>query len=402
MKTGRGGNAPPVDAPDFELSPGHTLLLGELSRAARTEFGGLVQQMDDDGAWPTDGFSRFARMGILGATVEERFGGAGLDLFSSGLIGQALGRVDPALSTTWQSHDNLCVDNLARNATPDQAERYLPKLCSGEWVGSLAMTEPGAGSDALGGMATRAIRDGDSYVLNGTKTFITNSPIADVALVYARTDPDRGKHGISAFIVERTMPGFSAAAALDKMGIRGSPTGELYFDDCRVPAANLLGNENEGLGIMMSGLDVERAIYTMMITGMSERALELSIAYAKDRKQFGRPIGEFQMVQAKIAEMYAAVESMRTFSYRVLARCSSADRAQAGRGELHSLSAAALLHAAESASRVVDEAVQIHGGLGFMRETEVNRLYRAAKIQEIGAGTKEIRRLIIARELLAE
>jgi isovaleryl-CoA dehydrogenase len=249
-------------------------------------------------------------------------------------------------------------------------------------------------------MSTTARRDGDFYVLNGRKLFITNGPVADTLLVYAKTDTSLGPRGISAFIVERGMPGFGVAQKLDKMGFRGSPTAELLFDDCRVPVANRLGEESDGLAIVMGGLDLERAIVAMINVGMAERALQLAIDHACTRKQFGNRIGDFQLIQGKLAEMYVGVETAKSFCYRVLAQADALEKGGGGRGEIHKLTAAAILYAAESCTKVCSDAVQIFGGMGYMRETEVNRLYRASKLLEIGAGTTEIRKLIIARELL--
>ncbi|MGA2129347.1 MAG: acyl-CoA dehydrogenase family protein, partial [Xanthobacteraceae bacterium] len=260
----------------------------------------------------------------------------------------------------------------------------------------------GAGSDALGSMSTVARRDGDAYVLNGSKLYITNGPVADVLLVYAKTDRDRGAKGISAFVVEKGFAGFRVAQKLDKMGFRGSPTAELVFENCRVPAANLVGEENAGVAVVMSGLDLERAIVAMINLGMAERAFALALDYARTRKQFGRAIGEFQLIQGKLADMYTAIETMRTFCYRTLGEASELERGDGGRGEIHKLTAACLMYAAEACTRVITDAVQIFGGAGYMRETEINRLYRATKLLEIGAGTTEIRKLIIAGELMRE
>ncbi len=262
------------------------------------------------------------------------------------------------------------------------------------------MTEPGAGSDALGSMATTARRDGDDYVLNGRKLFITNGPVADVLLVYAKTAPERGNKGISAFIVENTFEGFSVAQKLDKMGWRGSPTGELLFDNCRVPAGNLVGEENGGAGIMMSGLDIERTIGAFYCLGMTQRALDLSVEQANTRQQFGKTIGNFQMVQAILADMYTDIETMRALTYQVGREILLVPAGEGGRGEIHKRSAAAVLHAGRASMRVLDNAVQLHGGMGFMRESEVNRLYRSGKVMEIGAGTNQVRQMIIAGELL--
>lgn len=264
------------------------------------------------------------------------------------------------------------------------------------------MSEPGAGSDALGSMATKAVRDGDNYILNGTKIWITNGPVADVLLVYAKTDPERGNGGISAFIVESSFPGFSVAQKLDKMGFRGSPLGELVFQDCVVPAANLVGRENGGAAVMMSGLDLERAWVSANAVGSAQRCLDLAVGYAKERKQFGAPIGSFQMIQDKLATMYTALETSRGLVYRSLAACNAVEAGQAGRGEIHKLCAAAFLASAKAATLCSDEAVQIWGGMGFMRDTEVNRLYRSAKAGEIAGGSVEVRKLIIAGELLKE
>jgi isovaleryl-CoA dehydrogenase len=389
-----------VASTNFDLSTEHRDLLDHITKGARAKFGALGERMDKDAWWPENGFRMLADLGLLGASVPKTYGGQGLDLFSAGLIGQALGRVEPSVATSWQSHDNLCVNNIYRNGSEYLRRTYLPGLCDGSLVGALGMTEPEAGSDALGGMRTRARRDCDDYVLDGSKIFITNGPIADVVLVYAKTAPELGNRGISAFVVERGFGGFRSGPTFDKMGIRGSPTGELFFDDCRVPARNMIGRENGGVGVMMSGLDIERAFCSMSVIGAAERAFDLALDYARTRRQFGQPIGNFQMVQAKLAEMYVALEAMKGVVYKALAACNDLASGQGGRGDIHALAAAAFMIAGENCMRISDEAVQIHGGMGFMREPEVNRLYRAAKIQEIGGGTKEIRRLIIARELL--
>jgi len=273
-------------------------------------------------------------------------------------------------------------------------------LISGEWVGALDLTEPGAGSDALGGMRTTARLDGDHYILYGGKTFISNGPVADVVLVYAKTAPERGAKGISAFIVEKGMPGFSASAKFRKMGWRGAPTGELVFDDCRVPAQNLVGVENSGVGIVMSGLNIERAFLALGIVGECQRCLDLAVEYAAQRKQFGQPIGTFQMVQAHLAEMFTEIEAARLLCYKALWACNDLELGGGGRGDIHLLTAAALLKVGQTNIMVVDKAVQIFGGNGFIWDTEINRHYRNAKITTIGGGTEEIRKIIIAQELL--
>ncbi len=386
----------------FRLTPDQQEILDQSARFAEKELLPLQARMDDEEWWPPQVMPALARMGFLGVTVAPGLGGAGGDFFTSGLIAQGLARFNPPVALSYVAHENLCLNNIARNGSDDIRQRYLPKLCDGTAIGALGLTEPGAGSDALGSMATTARRDGDDYVLNGRKLYITNGPIADVLLVYAKTDRQKGAKGISAFVVEKAFPGFQVAQKLDKMGFRGSPTAELVFDDCRVPARNLVGRENEGVAVVMSGLDLERAIVAMINVGMAERALALALDHARTREQFGRRIGEFQLVQGKLADMYTAVETMRTFCYRTLAEANDLELGGGGRGEIHKLTAAAILYAAEGCTRVITDAVQIFGGAGYMRETEINRLYRATKLLEIGAGTSEIRRLIIAGEMLRE
>jgi isovaleryl-CoA dehydrogenase len=384
----------------FDLSEEHVAILDAADRFARNELYPLAPRMDAEEWWPDEAFPKLGANGFLGVTAPPDYGGAGSDLLTSGLILQAFSRWNHALALSWVAHDNLCLNNIYRNADEAQRRRYLPDLCSGKAIGALGLTEPGAGSDALGSMRTTARRNGDHYVLNGTKLFITNGPVADVLLVYAKTDPDRGAKGISAFIVEAGFPGFKVAQKLTKMGFRGSQTGELVFDDCRVPAENLVGREHGGVAIVMSGLDLERAMIAPICLGVAERALELSIEYAKTRVQFGRPIGDFQMIQSRLAEMYVAVETMRVFTYRVLAAANELEVGGGGRGQIHALTAASVMYAADTMNKVLDHAVQIHGGSGYIWESEINRLFRATKLLEIGAGTTEVRKLIIAGELL--
>jgi len=384
----------------FALSADDRAVLEAADKFARKEFTPLSRRMDDEEWWPPDIFKKIGAAGFMGATVPAEHGGAGMDLFSSGLICQAFARWNPAIALSWAAHDNLCVNNIYRNANDEQRRRYLPGLCDGSKIGALGLTEPGAGSDALGSMRTTARRDGDHYVLNGTKLFITNGPVADVLLVYAKTAPERGPKGISAFIVEKNFPGFKVAQKLIKMGFRGSQTGELVFDDCRVPAANLVGKENEGVKIVMSGLDLERALVAELCVGIAERALELSVEYAKTRVQFGQPIGSFQMVQAMLAEMYTETEAMKAFVWRTLAEVNDLEIGGGGRGEAHKLTAASILFAGEVCNRVLGKAMQVHGGSGYIWESEINRLFRCIKILEIGAGTSEVRKIIIAEELL--
>ncbi len=384
----------------YELTEEQSRTLALADEFARKELAPLAKKMDDDELWPEGLFRRIGAAGYLGLTIPESEGGPGLDLFSSALAGQGFARWNPAVGLSWLAHENLCLNNIQRNASPEQKKRYLPGLADGTLVGALGLTEPGAGSDALGGMRTTARRDGDHYVLNGRKLFITNGSIADVLLVYAKTSPELGPKGISAFLVEKSAPGFSVAQKLIKMGFRGSPTAELVFDDCRVPVANRVGEENAGVAVVMSGLDLERAVSATLSIGIAERCLQLALDYARERKQFGRPIGEFQIIQAKLADMYTAIESMRLLAYKALAAVNVLEIGGGGRGGVHKLTAASILYCAEATSRVASDAVQIHGGSGYMWEMEVNRLYRACKLMEIGAGTSEVRRIIIAEELL--
>lgn len=322
-----------------------------------------------------------------------------MDLMGAGLVAEAFGYWNLNAAFIWGPHENLCLNNILRNGTPEQLDRFIPDLCAGRKVGALGLTEPGAGSYALGSMAMRAVRDGDDYVLTGRKMFISNGPVADLVLTYAKTAPELGPRGISAFVVETDTPGFSVGQVLNKMGWRGCPTGELVFEGVRVPAANRLGPENGGVGIVMSGLDIERAFLGLPYIGAAQRCLDLSLEHAATRRQFGKPIGAFQMVQAMLAEMYAEIEAARTFAYRALSACDGLASGEGGRGAIHQLTAASVLFGAEMIARVTDKAVQIHGGSGFVWETEVNRHYRNARIASIGGGTAEVRKLIIAEEL---
>jgi isovaleryl-CoA dehydrogenase len=384
----------------FRLTAGQQEILDQVDRFAAKSLHPLQIRMDNEAWWPEHVMPLLGTMGFLGVTAPASYGGAASDVFTCGLITQGIARWNHAIALSYVAHENLCLNNIARNASDALKARYLPDLCSGAAIGALGLTEPGAGSDALGGMATTAHRDGNRFVLNGRKLYITNGPVAHTLLVYAKTDKQAGAKGISAFIVERGFPGFQVAQKLDKMGFRGSTTAELVFDDCIVPAENLVGEENRGVGIVMSGLDLERAVVAMINIGIAERALDLALDYARTRQQFGRRIGEFQLVQGKLAEMYVGVETAKTFCYRVLAEVNELANGEGGRGEVHKLTASAILYAAETCSRVCADAVQIFGGAGYMRETEINRLYRATKLLEIGAGTTEIRKLIIGGELL--
>ncbi|MBC7282086.1 acyl-CoA dehydrogenase family protein [Hoeflea sp.] len=385
---------------NFALNDEQRAIIDHVDRVAREILHPLQEKMDAEEWWPEDLFKKMGELGLLGITAPVELGGSGQDEFTQALVSEILSKWNPAVGLSHGAHDNLCLNNLLRNGSQDQIDNYVPGLCNGTLVGALGLTEPGAGSDALGSMATTAVRDGDDYVLNGTKIYITNGPIADIVLVYAKTDKSKGAKGISAFIVETATLGFKVAQKLDKMGFRGSPTGELVFEDCRVPASNMIGLENTGVSVVMSGLDLERAMVASMCVGMSERALELALEYSQLREQFGKPISQFQMMQSKLAEIYVDVESARAMSYRALAACAGLPKGAGGRGEIHKLTAAACLYAAEAFNRSVTAACHIHGGSGYMQDTEINRLFRANKLLEIGAGTSEVRKIIIAEELL--
>lgn len=386
----------------FDLTPEHRAIYDAAFKYAQSELHPLLARMDDDDWYPDHLMAKLGADGYCGLTAPEALGGAGMDLISAGLVGEAFGYWNTNAAFIWGPHENLCLNNILRNGTEEQITRYVPDLCAGSTVGALGLTEPGAGSDALGSMALRAVRDGDDYVLTGRKMFISNGPVADVVLTYAKTAPDKGAKGISAFIVETAAPGFSVAQTLTKMGWRGCPTGELVFEGVRVPANNLLGTENAGVGVVMSGLDIERAFLSLPYIGAAQRCLDLSLDYAATRKQFGKPIGSFQMIQAMLAEMYTLIEASRTLSYRALAACDAMQHGDGGRGSIHKLCAATVLNGAEMIAKVTDMAVQIHGGSGFIWETEVNRHYRNARIASLGGGTTEVRKLIIAEELFRE
>ena len=389
-----------MTASQFTLTAEQQSLLDHADRFGREQLLPHAARMDNEEWWPQDVFKQFGELGFLGVTIPEQYGGAGMSMLEAGLVLQGFSRWNHALALSWVAHDNLCANNIYNNGSEYLREKYLPNLCSGEWIGCLGLTEPGAGSDALGSMRTKAIRDGDEYVLNGSKIYITNGPVADVCLVYAKTEPGKGSKGITAFVVETSWPGFKVAQKLDKMGFRGSQTAELVFEDLRVPVKNIVGKEHQGHQVVMSGLDFERSMIAPINTGIAERALDLSIDYAGTRQQFGKPIASFQMVQARIADMYVWAETMKTFCWKVLAEVSEVDETQAGRGEIHARTAASVMYCADMCNKVLDNAVQVHGGTGYIWESEINRLFRSTKLLEIGAGTTEVRKMIIAGELL--
>lgn len=377
---------------DFQLPEVERDLAEATRKLVRKEVAPLADRMDREDYFPRELFLRLGEQGLLGITLHESHGGLGQSYLAQAVVLEEIARASPALALSVGAHSNLCADNLSRNGSERLREAYLPDLATGRAVGALGLTEPDAGSDAVS-IRTRADRKGGNWVLNGTKQFITNGPVADTLLVYAKTNPSAGAKGISAFVVPARTPGFSVSRSLDKMGMRGSPTGELAFRDCEVPADHLVGEENGGVGVMMSGLNIERAVLAGIPLGIMAECLERSLDYARQRKQFGRRIGEFELIQEKLANMHALLEASRLLTYRALESVGHDRR----RSEA---SATALTFASEASTRVALEAIQIHGGNGYMRDLPLERLARDAKLLEIGAGTSEIRRLIVARELL--
>ena len=385
----------------FDLTSDQRQLFEHADRIGKEKLLPLAERMDNEEWWPEDLFAELGSLGFLGVTVPEKYGGVGLGLLESGLILQAFSRWNHAVGLSWVAHDNLCLNNIYRNGSEEIREQYLPNLCSGKWTGCLGLTEPGAGSDALGSMRTRAELDGDHYVINGSKLYITNGPVADVCLLYAKTQQDAGSKGITAFVVDTKTPGFKVAQKLTKMGFRGSQTAELVFEDMVVPRRNIVGIEHQGHQVVMSGLDYERAAIAPINVGVAERALELAVDYAKTRTQFDQPISQFQMIQSRIADMYVWVETMKTFCWQVLEEAQNVDETQAGRGQIHARTAASVMYCADMCNKVLDSALQIHGGSGYIWESEINRLFRSTKLLEIGAGTTEVRKMIISGEVLA-
>lgn len=378
----------------------HQQIYDMVYRYSRDELHGLCGRMDREDWFPEEKFRSLHEVGLLGTSVPAEYGGQGLGYLEQCLITEAMSYWNPTLGAGWLGTENVCAHNIVRNASDALKQKYLPGFSDGSIIGALGLTEPGAGSDALGSMATTARRDGDKYIINGRKMFITMGPVAEVILLYAKTDPGKGPRGVSAFVFETKTPGFKVAQKLAKMGWRGIPTAELVFDECEVPVENIIGTENGGIGVVMSGLNMERVMMCFHMLGVAQRALDISVDYASQRKQFGKAIGEFQLIQGIVADMYTDIQSMRALSYQMVKEVHDLEVGGGGRGEVHMRTSAAMLHAGRALMRVVDNGVQVHGGTGYILESEINQLYRIGKLMEIGAGTNQIRQIIIAKELL--
>ena len=379
---------------NFNLGEEIDMLRDSVYQFCQAELAPRAEQIDRDNEFPMDMWKKFGDMGLLGITVEEQYGGSNMGYLAHTIAMEEISRASASVGLSYGAHSNLCVNQISKNGSREQKLKYLPKLCSGEHIGALAMSEPNAGSDVVS-MKLAAVKDGDEYVLNGNKMWITNGPDAHTYVIYAKTDVHGGSKGITAFIVERDYPGFSRHQKLDKLGMRGSNTCELVFQDCRVPAENILGGEGRGVAVLMSGLDYERTILSGGPVGIMQACMDVVVPYLHDRKQFGQAIGEFQLMQGKVADMYTELSACRAFLYAVAAAC---DRGQESRKD----AAAVILYTAEKATQMALQAIQTLGGNGYINEYSTGRLLRDAKLSEIGAGTSEVRRMLIGRELFNE
>ncbi|HBP31551.1 MAG: isovaleryl-CoA dehydrogenase [Advenella sp.] len=384
---------------NFDLGQDLDMLRDAVADFAKAEIAPRAAQLDRDDQFPMDLWKKFGDLGVLGMTVSEEYGGANLGYLAHMIVMEEFSRASASVALSYGAHSNLCVNQLHRNGTEAQKQKYLPKLISGEHIGALAMSEPGAGSDVVS-MKLRAEKKGDRYVLNGTKMWITNGPDADTLVVYAKTDPQANAKGITAFIIEKGFKGFSVAQKLDKLGMRGSHTGELVFENCEVPEENILGQLNGGVKVLMSGLDYERAVLAGGPLGIMQAVMDITVPYVHERQQFGQAIGQFQLIQGKMADLYTTLQASRAFCYTVGKHL---DRLGDGHvREVRKDCAAVILYCAEKATWMAGEGIQILGGNGYINEYPTGRLWRDAKLYEIGAGTSEIRRMLIGRELFNE
>jgi isovaleryl-CoA dehydrogenase len=386
----------PNVAPSFNFDLGETadMIRTTARDFSQDEIAPRAAEIDRSNQFPRDLWPKMGAIGLHGITVEEEFGGSGLGYLEHCIALEEVSRASASVGLSYGAHSNLCVNQIRRNGSAEQKRKYLPKLISGEHVGALAMSEPGAGSDVVS-MKTRAEKKGDRYVLNGSKMWITNGPVAETLVVYAKTDPNAGTRGITAFLIEKGMQGFKPAQKLDKLGMRGSDTSELVFEDCEVPEDNVLGHVGRGANVLMSGLDYERVVLAAGPLGIMQAALDVVIPYVHDRKQFGQPIGTFQLVQGKLADMYVMMNACKSYVYQVAKAC---DRGETTRED----AAGAILLSAEQATKIALDAIQLLGGNGYINDYATGRLLRDAKLYEIGAGTSEIRRMLIGRELFAK